>query len=117
MCCATGERFGLPPLKPQAEDAQQKVGIFAHIPATPRPISTALRAFHSAKTDGHLVKCIMTRETERQRKPSPPEANPPEHPPAPARDRCRFSFADRRRCGMLRWRRHRAYCLSHAREE
>ena len=47
-------------------------------------------------------------------------------PDAPAREpsrrkevttRCQFSFADGRRCAMLRWPKHALYCLPHAREE
>jgi hypothetical protein len=50
-----------------------------------------------------------------------PEACPAHLPPAlgPANNnhRCQFSFADGRSCRMLRWRKHRLYCLPHAREE
>jgi hypothetical protein len=63
----------------------------------------------------------MSQQTVRPTDFTPPEANPAEYPPtlgpATHNDRCQFSFADGRRCGMLRWQKHRLYCLPHAREE
>src|SRR5580704_15586821 len=63
----------------------------------------------------------MSQQTVRPTEFTPPEACPAQHPPArgPAHNnhRCQFSFADGRSCRMLRWRKHRLYCLPHAREE